>query len=188
MKFAEGKLLKEFDVENNGKKIHIVFRYPKMSDLKDSTVYINRLVEEGALILVIKKIGMKEERAWLKDVIEKMKKKKLIHIVVEANGKFCGGADMRRGRYGSSHVGGIGIALSKEIRGMGIGSRLISFLSDLSRKEMGIEIARIEYLKGNDAAKHLYEKLGFTEAGTIPKVRKLGNVYNDEVQMYKVLK
>ena len=187
MKFRQGKILDKFCIKRDGRKTDVVFRYPRMGDAKEALRHINQLVEENALILAVEKQTLINEKEWLKDKIEKMKKRELILIVIEADEKYCGNAQMIRGRYGSGHVGSIAIGLSKDARGIGIGTRLINFLMDISKKEFGIDVVRIEYLKGNDAAKHLYEKLGFIEAGTIPRMRKRGNAYHDEVFMYKVL-
>lgn len=180
MNFEEGKIVEEFD----GKKV--IFRYPKMEDAEDCMELINSIVGEDHYIMKVSKVDLEEEKEWLKGEIEGMENDDKIRLHVEVDGKVMGGVDMNREeREAQQHVGEIGIILSKKIRDMGIGTKLINKICEISKEELDIEIIKISYIKGNERAKHVYEKLGFEEVGVFPKSRKINNSYDDEVLMYK---
>ncbi len=75
--------------------------------------------------------------------------------------------------------------MHRDYRGRGIGKALL---------KKGIEVAKrlkakniwIEYLDGNNVAKHLYESLGFVEWCRLPKYRKHYGRYGDSVKMLYV--
>lgn len=182
MKFDPEKPIKEF--EANGKKV--IFRYPKMDDTEDCMHLINSVLEENHFLMKINKVSIKEEEQWLEKQIINMQNDKMIRLHVEVDGKVLGGVDVDREEgEAQQHIGDIGIVLAKEIRNMGLGTKLINTVYELAKQKMGIEVMRIEYVKGNEAAKHVYEKLGFKEIGVLPKARKSKGKYNDEVLLYK---
>ena len=57
------------------------------------------------------------------------------------------------------------VAVKKELRGQGVAGKLLEALS-LYGKERGVERFLLEVRAGNEPALHLYEKTGFTRAGT----------------------
>lgn len=186
MKFAEGKLLKKINIDGE----EIIFRLPRKTDARDCMDHINALVEEKAFLLICKKVSLKEEKEWLSGLIKKIKKGSMISIFVEYRGRMRGNIGLTRGILGSSHTANIGIALSKEIRGKGIGAMLLHVAEEMARKD-GISLLKIQYIVGNDVARHLYLKLGYKEVGIIPRILKRkesGKMrYYDEMQMYKVI-
>ena len=58
---------------------------------------------------------------------------------------------------------------------------------ELSKKEMDLEIIRLSLFKDNKRAVNLYKKFGFRKYGELPRARKKGNKYFNELQMYKEL-
>jgi len=87
-----------------------------------------------------------------------------------------------------SHVVTLGIALGRNYRNMGIGTELLKAMEQLARKEMRARVLELSYFEENRRSKHLYEKLGYREAGRIPKGINYYGKYMDEVLMVKVLK
>lgn len=85
-----------------------------------------------------------------------------------------------------AHRGGMGMGLAKEIRGQGIGAKLLSAALDHS-KRIGLEIVELTVYTTNGPAIALYKKLGFKEEGIHRKFRKLDGEYYDALLMAKDL-
>ncbi|MFH1420895.1 MAG: GNAT family N-acetyltransferase [Candidatus Aenigmatarchaeota archaeon] len=189
IKFVPGKVLEEFDVVK-GSKIHVKFRFLKRNEnVEEITKYINSIVtEKENWLSMVKPVTVAEERKWLKIKLKEQAGKNK-YVVVEADGKFLGNAELRCGGMGNSHTASFGISLARNICGMGVGTRLLKYLINMAKK-MSIEILYIEVYKGNKRALHIYQdKLGFKQSGIKPKFRKRiikgKAVYDDEVFMWR---
>lgn len=78
------------------------------------------------------------------------------------------------------HRGSVAIALKKAYWGLGIGTAMLAYLAELA-KAAAYEQLELEVVDGNDAALHLYEKLGFAETGRHPRAMKYDDgSYRDE--------
>ena len=90
------------------------------------------------------------------------------------------------GRCG--HIANCSYAVGREYRGMHIGERLV--MDSLSRARMlGFSIMQFNaVVRTNGSARHLYEKLGFTPLGTIPRgFRMRDGRFEDIVPYFKEL-
>ncbi len=87
------------------------------------------------------------------------------------------------GRCG--HIANASFAVSSNTRGMGIGESLVSHCIAQGKNE-GFKILQFNaVVASNYGALHLYEKLGFTKLGTIPKGFLLKNgEYEDIIPHY----
>ncbi len=86
------------------------------------------------------------------------------------------------------HRCGLAIALKKAYWGLGIGTAMIEYLTELAEK-IGYEQIELEVVAGNDTAKGLYEKCGFVETGKLPRNMKYDDgSYADIYTMCKILK
>ena len=88
------------------------------------------------------------------------------------------------GRCG--HICNASYAVKKDLRGMHIGEKLV--LDCLSQaKKIGFRILQFNaVVKTNASARHLYEKLGFTQLGTIKGgFRMIDGTYEDICPYYK---
>ncbi|MAH42367.1 hypothetical protein CL614_01425 [archaeon] len=190
MKWQSGKVLKEFDIEKDGKKLSVKFRFLKKNeDAEEMTKYINNIVsEKDNWLSMVKVVTLEQESNFLKSKLKEQGGKNK-YVVVDVDGKFSGSAEVRFGMMGNSHTCSFGISLLDYVRGMGIGTKLMEFLIKFAKKN-GAEILYIEAYKGNKRALHIYEnKLGFKEYGVKPKFRKKkvnGKVsYDDEVLLWR---
>ena len=97
-----------------------------------------------------------------------------------ASQSFCGVADEEGEIFGlyilhpnnvgrCGHIANASYAVSKKSRGKGIGEKLVS--DSLKKgKKLGFGILQFNaVVESNTGARHLYEKLGFKQLGTIPK-------------------
>jgi RimJ/RimL family protein N-acetyltransferase len=167
----------------DGKKV--LFREPKKTDARLLMEFINAFVDEPRSGLLINRKGtLKEEQAWLKQTLESIKNRKTVMLTVEFEGKLVGNCDLRRLTWKSSHVADLGIAISKEMRGKGIGEALVKKTIELAKKRMrGLELVTLKTFEYNKSAQGLYKKVGFFEVGRIPMGNKEGDEYFDDLIM-----
>jgi len=88
---------------------------------------------------------------------------------------------------GFTHRGRLGMAVHPDFRNRGIGTRVLE-LALAGALNIGLELVELEVYTSNLAARHLYEKAGFVVEGILRRARKLGNEYDDLVQMALFLK
>ena len=186
MKFVSGKVLKEFSVK--GRKIK--FRFLKKNEsAKEMMEYINKVVtEENNWLAMVDTTTLEGEKKWLKGKIEEQGGRNK-YIVVDVGDKVMGTADIRFDVQGNAHTVSFGISLDDEIRGMGIGTKLLKLAMKIA-KDIGAEIFYISTYKGNERALHVYkDKLGFKECGVKPMLRKRKvkgkNVYDDGILLWR---
>jgi len=165
----------------------IIIRELTMKDAKALMDYINPMTEEpGIGILMNKKISLKEEKKYLKDVLEQVKKGKAIKLAAVDGDRIVSVASIELMKYKKSHVGGFGIAVSKDYRGKGLGKFMMKTIIDYAVEKLkGLKLIELDVFADNKWARHLYEKMGFKKTGIKPKAVKQGNKYIDEIMMYK---
>lgn len=182
-----GEVVEEFDVKKNGKNLHIMFRYPKLSDIDQVLSCINCVIAESEFLRLNKRLTKKEELKWLRDCIKGVREGKKVMLVAEINGRISGLGNVDSAGGAGAHVGNLGISLREKYTGMGIGTRLMEALMSEAMR-IGIEVVKLSHYENNIRAKHVYEKLGFKHVGVIPKARKnKDGTYGNESIMYKVL-
>lgn len=81
-----------------------------------------------------------------------------------------------------AHVGRLGMGLIATHRGRGIGHRLLTLAVDRAR-ERGLERIELSVLHDNDAARALYERLGFQIEGRRVRDWSYGGIYRDSILM-----
>jgi ribosomal protein S18 acetylase RimI-like enzyme len=86
-------------------------------------------------------------------------------VAVNPDGRVVGWCDIqRRGMEGFRHVGHLGIGMLAEVRGRGLGRRLMLDALDAARGQ-GMERIELEVFASNTRAIALYESLGFQREG-----------------------
>jgi len=161
---------------------NVVLRSVKWEDLDDLIEFINSLVEEGADILRTDKVTRSEEAEWLGKRLARIEKGELIDAVAEVQGKAIANSEVEKRSDPMSHVGYLGIGIKSGYRGIGIGTQLMKILIDES-KRAGLKILVLDHFDTNKTARGLYEKMGFKEAGKIPKCIYKNGKYIDLVRL-----
>lgn len=99
------------------------------------------------------------------------------------------GANRFRDRAKGRHRGWIwGVYVAPEVRGRGVGRRLLESAIETISKAEGVELLHLGVGTENRAAKALYERMGFEIYGTEERCLKLGDRYIDEYLMVRFLK
>ena len=159
-----------------------ILRGPNWNDLDDLTDYINGLVAEGAQITKTEPISREAEAEWLGQRFSEIENERMIMLVAEVYGKVVAVGEVGPLTGERGHTGYLGIGVSKEKRGKGLGESLMRALLKLA-KRADLKIVFLDAFATNKAAIGLYEKLGFKEIGRIPKgLLRQGN-YIDLVRM-----
>ena len=130
-------------------------------------------------------IPLEKEAAWISSV--RSSPNELV-IACYVDGEQAGSCDVSFliGKK-AGHRAGVGIALLRKYWNLGIGSALFSELIAAAQAR-GTEIMELEFVEGNDRARHLYEKFGFSIVSVKPKAFKLKDgSYRNEYYMQKYL-
>ena len=178
-----GKIVEEFKIGKDLVKI----RYPKFEDYKAIQKLTNSLVNEGAYLNISRKVNKKEELDFITDLLKNVENKKSVAFVVEINGKVKGIANIDKYEDTQDHVGNFEIRMGKEIRGKGIGKRLMNNAIEVAKKNLKIEILELCVFSENKIAQNLYNKFGFKKIGIIKKRIKKKKKYLDDILMVKYL-
>lgn len=110
-------------------------------------------------------------------------------VIAEVNGTIAGygGVHGNRTRRKIRHRCTMGISLSKEYWGLGIGTAVIGYMGELA-KQAGYEQMELLMVADNERAGALYRKCGFTECGRQYRGMKFDDgTYHDEILMVKML-
>ena len=102
---------------------------------------------------------------------------------VAGNGSINGIGEKRKIRHRCS----LAIALYEEYWGLGIGTAMINYMTELA-KEIGWHQVDLEVVAENEQAQALYKKCGFIESGRRHNALLFDDgTYHDEILMYKSL-
>ncbi|MDO8451869.1 MAG: GNAT family N-acetyltransferase [bacterium] len=156
----------------------------RKDDLDNLLAFANNLIAEDTFVMLSgTPISRNDEEKYLRDSLKDVREGKKIHLIAEINGQFAGSGEVRIGDKRKRHVGEIGISLDKHFREEGIGTILLNVLIDESRKR-GLTLLYLHCFETNARAIHVYEKLGFMNAGTVPGMYAYKGGSIGEVTMY----
>jgi len=163
-------------------------RYLSQKYVKAFTNFINQLVKEDAKILANKPYTIKKEREYLKEILNRVKQRKLVYIVAEHKGKIAGSVEIACGNLRKAKIAVYGIAIAKPYRGIGLGKYLSQLAFKMAKKlKPKPKIIRLEVFENNKPAIKLYEKLGFKKVAKIPKALEYKGKLIGEIVMMKEL-
>jgi putative acetyltransferase len=165
----------------------VTIRYPRHGDAPALLAYINTLsVEQTFLLVQGEQLTLEQEQDWLRNRLEEITSGDLVHLLLVAGDRVVGSAGVSRGKGIERHVGTLGIALSADFRGIGLGSRLLqAILGEAERQLDGLRIVQLHVFGNNDLANRLYVKHGFIEFGRLPGGVLHRGQYVDGVYMYR---
>jgi RimJ/RimL family protein N-acetyltransferase len=160
----------------------VTLRVPRWEDLDDFLTFINGLVEEGADIIRDQLCTRVEEAKWLGRYLADVETGRTIGMVAEVDGHVIANAEVTKMKGCSSHVGSVGIGISKAYRDLGIGTAMLETLI-AEAQTSGLQVLSIGAFATNQRALHVYEKVGFTRTGVRPKMFFRDGQYIDDVIM-----
>lgn len=130
-------------------------------------------------------ISVEQEKDWAKRI---RFSPDTLGLVCFVDGRVVGNCELRfRGGLKTAHRATVAIAILKDYWNLGIGSAMFTEMIAAARK-YGTEIMELEFIEGNDRARHLYEKFGFRIVSEQPNIIKLKDgSYRKEFYMQKYL-
>ena len=162
----------------------------RLSDIDEVLAFANRLADERradsslGLVGFDKRYTRAKELKWLQGVLKGIRKRTVVDVAALCEGNVVGHCSIYRRSFPDvAHTGVLGIAITKDYRGLGIGEALIRAALARAKGE-GIHVIELEVFATNPEAKKLYEKVGFKPAGSIPKKFLREGNYIDSEMMY----
>ena len=160
----------------------ITVREFQSEDTKDAIAIWNEVVDQGKAFPQLEELGLEDGEAFFKE-------QSYTGIAVNENDEIVGLYILHPNNIGRcGHICNASYAVKSTVRGQGIGRVLVTDCLKKA-KEIGFRVIQFNaVVKSNTTALKLYQKLGFTQLGTIPGgfLNKDG-VYEDIIVHYKEL-
>ena len=159
----------------------MIIRKFEDKDLAEMTAIWNEIVEEG--------IAFPQDEPLTAETAKNFFSAQSYTGVCEDNGEILGLYILHPNNVGRcGHICNASYAVKSTCRGKGLGRKLVINCLEKA-KELGFGILQFNaVVKTNYSARHLYESLGFTPLGTIPKGFLMKNgKYEDIIPHYKEL-
>lgn len=165
-----------------------ILKSPCVEDAEKMLNYIKKACGETEFLLRYPEewnISIEKEEAWVKRLLAAPD---TLAITCYVGDDVAGNCEITfRGGMKTSHRATIAIAILKEFWNLGIGFAMFEELI-AAAKDQGTEIMELEFIEGNDRARHLYEKCGFHVVCEKPNAFKLKDgTYRKEFYMQKYL-
>jgi ribosomal protein S18 acetylase RimI-like enzyme len=176
MPVAAGRVHNKF-VASDGRPMTL--RAARWEDLDAMVGFANGLVEEqrkdpGFGTLIDGPVTTEQEARWLANKLVAIEGGKEVSVVAKVDGLLAANSEVVRGTMASTAKHGVvAISVSKDYRGIGIGTQMVECLVDMSRKA-GMKTLGLHVLSTNPKAFVLYEKLGFKKTGVVEKKIRRG--------------
>lgn len=106
-------------------------------------------------------------------------------VAVDESGSVCGLYILHPNNIGRcGHICNASYAVKKELRGMHIGEKLVIDCLEQGKKH-GFGVLQFNaVVRTNTHARHLYERLGFTQLGVIPKGFRMKDGHYEDICPY----
>ena len=110
-------------------------------------------------------------------------------MICRVEGRLAGNCEINFfPKIKKSHIATVGIALLSEYWNQGIGTRFFEEMIRIAEEKEGVLQIELEFIEGNDRARHLYEKMGFRTVAVHPDaIRLKDGKLLDEYLMIKKL-
>ncbi len=145
--------------------------------------FINGFVAENALIMVDKKMSVKDEKEFQLSKAKEIDEKRTIFALCWDGNKLIGNSTATKDIFKQSHNATFGLVVRKGYRGMGIGENLLAMAIKEAKAHLKAKCLWLGYVDGNEPARKLYNKLGFVECARLKKYIKHGGKYRDKIIM-----
>ena len=153
-------------------------------DLPAIAEIFNQGVEDGTATLETDLRDEKERKEWMSRKSDRHK----ILTIIDENETLCGWASLNpyKSRACFDGIADISIYIHRDLRGMGLGKRLLDALSAEARIQ-GFHKLVLSARSANEMGKRLYRFIGFREVGVYLKHEYHDGKWHDVVIMEKLL-
>lgn len=165
-----------------------ILKSPRTEDADKLLNYIKKSCGETDFLIRYPEewtMTVEQEEAWVNRL---RSSPDTLGITCYIDGEVAGNCEISfRSDMKISHRATIAIAILEEYWNLGIGTAMFEELVTAAQNR-GIEIMELEFIEGNDRARHLYEKFGFRVVSEKPNAFKLKDgTYLSEFYMQKGL-
>jgi len=142
----------------------VVIRRAEPQDAEAVIAHVNAIGAEGIHIMTERLLLTPKEK---RVVFRKADGESGLYIVAVIGGEIVGTADIARGRQSKNrHTASLGIALRRDIRGVGLGMAMMRTMIAWARS-VGIRKLTLGVFARNIPALALYRRLGFVQEGRL---------------------
>ena len=161
----------------------IRIRLARMSDLKSYRACFDAVAGERIHLGSVAAPSLKRMRGYMRMVLDA---KCPSYFALDGK-RIVGWCDAEpREMEGFRHTVGLGMGLLPEMRGRGLGERLLRKVIAHCRRRR-IEKIELQVYASNRPARELYRRAGFKQEGRRVRARKLDGKYDDVILMGKLL-
>lgn len=155
----------------NGKTA--LFRSPGKADAEEMVQYLRTTAGETDFLLRYPEectMTTEQEESFLQQVCDSPSE---IMIVCLVDGKIAGNCQLSlKTKLKNRHRGTVGIALLRDYWNLGIGTAMFQEMIAIARSHCLTQL-ELEFVEGNERARQLYEKMGFSVVSAIPNAIRL---------------
>ncbi len=176
---------KLLESQHNGEKI--VIRYLDKGDSHSLMNYINELSREKTYIRYQgEQTSFEEEVSYIESQLKKIMNGTCVVLLLFVNDVLSGVTNLNMRDKTESHVGLLGISISKHQRGKGLGKLLMNTVIEEAVASIPeLRLITLAVYDINDIGRKLYTNLGFVEYGMLPEGIHYKDNYINEILMYK---
>ncbi len=169
----------------------MIVRQATPNDLKQVfDIYMEGYDEEGfGDVNRLKKPSPRARPAWIRRLLGEIRGGHLLFLVAVEGKRVAGFVFAKKKDIPDSelsHTAILGMRVTREMRGRGIGTRLMREI--IKRSKGRFEILELGVMSSNKIAKGLYLRFGFKRWGRAPRAVKRGSRYIDMEHMSLILK
>jgi len=163
---------------SNGRAVLVRAAEPR--DAESIIAHVNEVGAEQVYIMTEKLRMTADEEA---EMLRHIDQRRTLFLVAVADSKVVASADIQRGRESkNAHTASLGLALSKEVRGLGLGKAIMEDLLRWARSEQ-VRKVTLGVFATNAPALALYRDFGFVEEARLKGQVVLNGTAVDEVLM-----
>ncbi len=163
-----------------------ILKSPEVADAEQFIEFIGKAYGETEFLTRYPEewnMPLEKEEAWINRLNGSPDS---MAIACYMNGRVMGNCEISFNTgMKTAHRASIAISLLREVWDLGIGTAMMEDLINAAEVR-GVEIVELEFVEGNERAKHLYEKFGFRVVSERPDIFKLKDgTYRKELYMQK---
>lgn len=171
---------KIFRTKNDRK---VLFRYPSENDFRSYRRFINRIVQEDALVEVKSRHTYEKAHGKVLEKITRIQNRKGVSVFVFWGNRIIGEGFITMGEGKRDHAGVLGYIVDKDFRREGIATQLNAELIRLARSMLSLKLLVSNVVDSNPVVA-IFKKYGFKLGGTIPKQFKQKRKYLKMLTFY----
>ena len=167
-----------------------LLRSPREEDAEEMLRFLIKACGETDFLLRIPEewadVSPDQEKAILK---ERLGDPNGMMIACLVDGRLAGNCQIAfHARAKIRHRASVAIALLREFWDLGIGTKMFEEMFRLAGERPEVRQIELDFIEGNDRARHLYEKMGFRITGVRPDaIRRKDGTFANEYMMVKML-